>query len=114
MDDAAAGGHDLNFAGVDDSLVAEVVAVLDGAIENVGDDLHLLVRMAGEALAGLDGVVVEDAQGAPVHILRIVIVTEREVPIGCEPAVIGEMALIGFDDLHHGNLRSFHWRDNRC
>ena len=35
--------------------------MLQSAVENVGDDLHVAVRMGREATAGGDAVVVDDA-----------------------------------------------------
>src|SRR5205823_4105086 len=65
VDDALARRHHLHFAGVDEPAVAKIIAVADGAVEHVGHDLHVAVRVGGKATAALDHVVVEDAQLAP-------------------------------------------------
>src|SRR5579859_500095 len=49
VDDAAAGGHPLDVAGGDGAAIADAVAVLDGAGENVGDGLDAAMRVPGEA-----------------------------------------------------------------
>ena len=50
--------------------VAQVVLVRDRAFADVGDDLHVRVRVRREAGLGGDGVVVPDPQRAPAHALR--------------------------------------------
>ena len=49
MHDAAAGGHPLHVAGAERAAVAETVAVLDRAGEDVGDGLDAAMRMPREA-----------------------------------------------------------------
>ena len=56
MDDPAARGHPLDLAGPDDALVAKAVAVLDVPVEDVGDRLDAAVRVPGEALQVVVGV----------------------------------------------------------
>ena len=60
MQDAAAGGHPLHVACAHLTLVAEAVAVLDGAGEHIGDGLDAAVRMPGKAGAVVIGVVVAE------------------------------------------------------
>ena len=57
MDDAAAGGHPLHIAWGDYARVAEAVAVLDRAAQHIGDGLHPAVRMPGEPLHILVGII---------------------------------------------------------
>ena len=45
MDDAAAGGHPLDLAGVDASTVAEAVAVLDRSCQDIGNCFDAPVRV---------------------------------------------------------------------
>ena len=59
--DARPRAHALHLARADHRAVAEAVLVLKRAFENVGDDLHIVVGVAGEAAAGRDAVVVDDA-----------------------------------------------------
>ena len=51
--DPRAGAHPLSEARVEDAAVALGVLVLELAAEHPGDDLHVLVRVGGEAGAGL-------------------------------------------------------------
>ena len=48
-----------------------------------------------------DGIVVPDAQRAPAHPFRIVIVREREMVTGVEPAVVGVAQAVEFADVDH-------------
>jgi len=89
MADAGAGAHDLNVARLGAPLVAQTVLMRDGTFTHIGDDFHVGVRMQRETRARLDGIVVPDAQAAPVHTLRIVIACEGEMVPGVQPAVIG-------------------------
>src|SRR3990167_2431455 len=86
---ASAGAHHLHVAGHGAALVAEIVAVADGAAAHVGDDFHVAVRMGRGAAAGGDLVIVPDPQGTPVHALGGVILGKREVVTGIQPAVLG-------------------------
>src|SRR5262249_9105415 len=56
VDDAAPRRHPLDLAGPDDALVAEAVPVLDVAVEDVGDGLDAPVRVPGEPLPVVVGV----------------------------------------------------------
>src|SRR5688572_16615036 len=48
--DAGAGGHALDVTGANDRSRAHRVLVLEAALEDVGDDLHVAMRMASETL----------------------------------------------------------------
>ena len=49
MHDAAAGGHPLDVARAKTALVAEAVAVIDGARQDIGDRLDAAMRMPRES-----------------------------------------------------------------
>src|SRR6266849_5271773 len=78
----------------DDRAIAHAVLVLEGPLEDPGDDLHVAVAMGAEALTRLDAIVVDDTEGAKPHVLRVVIGGKREGVIRVEPAVV-EMAALG-------------------
>jgi len=59
-----AGAHALHVAHANDGAVAHGVLVLELALEEVGDDLHVAMPVLAEALSGGDAVVVDDAQRA--------------------------------------------------
>ena len=60
MHDAAARGHPLHVAGAEHALVAEAVAVIDLAGQDIGDRLDAAMRMPGEAGLVLVGIVVAE------------------------------------------------------
>lgn len=68
------------------------VPVLQGSIENIGDDLHVLVRVGGESPARGYLVVVDHGQGSEVHVLGIEVPSEGETVIAVEPTQIGVAA----------------------
>ena len=75
--------------------------MLERALEHVGHDLHVAVRVRAEALAGLHAVLVDHAQGAEAHVARVVVVGEREGVAALEPAVAREPALVAAADPDH-------------
>src|ERR1051325_1437535 len=83
--DTGAGRHDLHVAGFGAALVAEAVLVADGAVADIGDDLHVRVRVRREPGAGRGLVVVPDAQRAPAHALGVMVTREGEMMPGVEP-----------------------------
>src|SRR5262245_60544254 len=81
--------HHLNVARLGAALVAEAVLMRDRARADIGDDLHVGMRVRGEAGMGRDLVVVPDAQGPVPHPLGVVIARERAMMLGLEPAMVG-------------------------
>ena len=71
------------------------------AFEHVGDNFHIVVRMHAKAAAGRHAVVVNHAQAAEMHMLRIVVVRERKGEVRIEPAVVGVSAFLGGTDGDH-------------
>ena len=89
MDDAGTGAHHLHVAGLGAALVAQAVLVGDRAFADIGDDLHVTVRVRREAAAGGDLVIVPDPQAAPVLALRVIVVGEGKMMTRVQPAVVG-------------------------
>src|SRR5262245_15614649 len=100
--DPRARAHALHVAGADHRAVAEAVAVLERALEDVGHDLHVAVAVRAEALPGLDAVLVDHAQRAEAHVARVVIVGEGEGVPALEPAVARVPALGALAQPDHG------------
>ena len=94
MDDAAPGAHALDFAGADDAAAAGGILVLERAVHQVGDDLHVAVAMRRKAAAAPDPVLVDDPQGPEAFMRRVVIVAERKGMFGIEPADLGGAAVV--------------------
>src|SRR5690606_12347102 len=101
--DAGAGRHQLHLAGVQARAVAHAVLVLEHALEHVGDVLHVLVAVRAEAAARLHAVLVDHAQDAEAHRVRVVPVGEGEGVPGVEPAVVGVAAVFAALDLDRGH-----------
>src|SRR5438552_13429028 len=99
MQNSAAGGHHLDFAGTDFSLMPGGIRMRKLAVDDVGNDLHVAMRVGVKAAVRGDDVVVEDAQGREVHVVGIVVVAEGKVPVRVQPAVVGVVTVGGFDDV---------------
>ena len=69
--------------------------MLEFAIEDVGKNLHIAMRMAAEAFSRRDYVVVKDAQRAPIEVARILISREAKRVARVQPAMIERRAIGG-------------------
>ena len=92
---AGAGTHVLEVSGFDDGAVAHAVLMLELALDDVGEDFHVGMGVLGEAAAGSDGVVVDDAEVAEAHVVGIEVVGKGKGEAGLEPAVVGLAAISG-------------------
>ena len=72
----------------------------EAALENVADDLHVAMAVGAEALPRLHAIFVDDAKGAEAHVLRVVVVGERERVERLEPAMLGKAPFGATADLH--------------
>jgi len=101
---ATARAHALHVARPDDATargvacstrlpIAHAVLVRQLARDHVAHDLHVTVAVRAEAGAGRDAVFVDDAQVAEAHLLRVVVVGERETVKALQPAVVGIAAV---------------------
>src|SRR5262249_31838879 len=98
---AAARAHTLHVAGTHHRAAADRVLVLQFAIENVTDDLHIAMAVRAEAGAGRDPVLVDDAQWPELDVLRVEVIGEGKRVIRLEPAVVGIAALVTASDVLH-------------
>jgi hypothetical protein len=98
---ARSGTHHLHIAGLGSALVAEAVFVSDGAFADVGDDLHVGVRMGWEAGVGGNLVVVPHPKGAPAHSGRVHVFSEGKVVPGFQPAMICGGELVEWSAFDH-------------
>ena len=85
---AGTGRHSLHVARPDDRAVAHAVFVLQGPVNDVRDDLHVLVRVRTETLRRCNTIFIDDPQRTKAHPFRIVIVRKRKRVPGLEPAMI--------------------------
>src|SRR5262249_10152059 len=93
--------HALYLTGADERTIAEAVAVFERAVEHVGDDLHVAVRVCAEPAAGGDAVVVDDPQVAEAHVRGIVVLPERKRVAAIQPRQRGAPAFVGTTDIDH-------------
>src|SRR5262249_39614261 len=110
---AGAGAHLLHLARLDHGTGSHAVFVFEGALEHVGDDFHVAVRMRWKPVARLDAIFVDHAQAAEPHEARIVIVAERKCVVRIEPAIVDMAALSGRSYLNHYLLTAARGRSVR-
>jgi len=107
MHDAGARGHPLQLARAQDLAVAQAVAMLQFAREDISHDFHVAMRMHAEPLAGSDAILVHDAERTEVVVGRVVIVAKGKGVVGVEPAMV-EMATLGGESRdEHGHAPFF-------
>src|SRR5262249_47670980 len=82
---AGAEAHTLHTARQEHAAVSQAVAMLELAGDDEGDALDVAMRVHRPHGAGDERVVIEHAQRADAHVLRIAIPVEREVPTRAEP-----------------------------
>ena len=105
--DSAAGAHDLDLARSELGMVAQAVAMLNHALQNVGEDLHVSVAVRREAHGGGDDVLIDDPQRPEAHVGRVMVVGEAEAVPRHEPTMVGEAPLGRTPDLdaHPSSVR---------
>src|ERR1700733_15223858 len=96
MVNAGTGAHYLYIAVSDDGHVIHAVLVLQVALQRDGDDLHIIMRVGAEALAGVYRIIVQNPQHAKVHALRVIIICKAKSMVTVKPAVVGMPAGFGF------------------
>ena len=99
--DPAPGADALDVSGFEHGFMPHAIAVLKRAAQDVGDDLHVAVRVRAEAAATGDRVVVDNAQRAEAHPTRLVIVRERKCVVGVQPTVVGVASFVGSSNCQH-------------
>src|SRR5689334_21758635 len=67
----ATGAHALYVTGPDGRSSTRRILVRKRAIEHIADDLHVLMAVRAEALAGSDAIFVDHAQRTELDVLRI-------------------------------------------
>src|SRR5438445_13001578 len=70
--------HTLSITGTNYRAVSHAVLVFERAFKQIGDDLHIAMRMRGKTMAGLHPIFVDDSKGAESHVAGIVILIEGE------------------------------------
>ena len=75
--------------------------MFERSVEDVRQDLHVAVAVGAEPGSGLHAVVVQDPEAAERHVVRVVVVPERERVPAVEPFPVGVSTLPGPPDLNH-------------
>ena len=101
VSNTTAGAHALDIARRDGLDIAHAVLVGQLAGKHIGDNLHVAMGVLAEAGARLDVVFVDDAQIAPAHAGRIVVVGKGKRMFADQPAMVGVAAFGGFDQVQH-------------
>ena len=78
----------------DQSYVVHMLDQAQLARHEVGQDLHVAVRVRAEAARGRDDVLVDHAQRTKTHVRRIVVFAERERVVGGEPPHVEVTAIV--------------------
>jgi hypothetical protein len=78
------------------------VLVLERALEDVGEDLHVAVAVRAEARPGADPVVIDHPERPETHVRRVVVIAERERVPAVEPTPVRAPCLARGSDLNHG------------
>src|SRR5690606_7460112 len=99
---AAAGSHALHVASGNAFAVANAVAVLDDAVEPVGDDFHIAMRVRTETATPHDSVVVDDTQDRNPHAFAVVKLRKRKRVVAVEPIDAGVAATLRCIGDQHG------------
>jgi len=86
--DAGPRAHPLHLARPQDAAASGRVPVGELTLEHPRQDLHVAVSMPSEPFPRLHAILVDDAELAPAHVLRVVVAREREGVPRVEPAVV--------------------------
>ena len=84
--------------------------MLEGAIEDIGDDFHVAVRMCGEPPAWRDTVLIDYAKRSEAHVTGVIVLAERKAVPALKPSEIGFAAIFGFSHRYLHRLFPFSGR----
>src|SRR4029434_4513258 len=72
--DSRSRAHPLHVARSDHRARSCAVFMRHGALQHVGDDFHVAVRVSRESAARINSIFVNDSQSTKAHVLRIVVI----------------------------------------
>jgi hypothetical protein len=102
--DSTAGAYRLYVSGANLTATARIVFVLEHALSDVRDDLHVPMRMHQKAAARGDFIVIPDHETAELRVGWVALVGDSEVVLGLEPAVISTSKRVPGSKLQHFHL----------
>jgi hypothetical protein len=100
--DSGPGRHDLNLSRPDHRTGSDAVLVLERALEDVGNDLHVPVPVGIEPGARLDAIFVDHPQRTKAHVPGIAVIAERKRVPAIQPSEIGPSSFRGGANSDHG------------
>src|SRR6185436_10515028 len=77
--------HALRISASNNRSGAHAVAVFQGSLQNVGDNLHVAMSVRGKAVARLNKVFVYYAKRTKARVFWVVVIAEGETMISIEP-----------------------------
>src|SRR5262245_34133448 len=101
--DSRSGAHPLHVARSDHRARSCAVFMRHGALQHVGDDFHVAVRVSRESAARINSIFVNDSQSTKAHMLRIVVITERKGMTAIEPVPPRFTSFFGRSYFNHFN-----------
>src|SRR4051812_24034042 len=101
MAHALTGRHALYITRLHDRAVTHGISMLERAVEHIGHDLHVPVRVSWKPSAGGHAILVDHTQGAKSHVARIVVIPERKGMPRVQPTVLSVSAIQSFSDRNH-------------
>src|ERR1700680_1681706 len=101
---SGARAHALSIAGANDRPIPHAVLVLESPFQQVGDDLHVTVRMHGKTMASLNPVFVNHAQGTEPLEARVMVLIEGKSEMRVEPAEVASAPLVAASDCDHSGI----------
>ena len=102
----SARAHALHVARSDGRAVAHRVLVRKFALEHVADDLHVTMPVRAEARSRRHPILIDDPQGAELHMLWIEIIRERKRVKRLQPTVVGISPVSAASNIVHKYLLS--------
>src|SRR5260370_21978670 len=105
MADPGSGAHYLDIARNGPTDIADAIFMRDHALADIGDDLHVRMRVVTEACARGDLVVVPDDEGAEGAVCPIAIGRDDEVIARLQPATVTVIERFFGPELQHDHPR---------
>jgi hypothetical protein len=92
--DPGTGAGILHSAALDDFSIPKAVFVNEFPVHAIGDDFNFLVRVHFKSAGRPEGEIIKSHQNSEAGILRILVVSEREMEATHMPAIISEVYLL--------------------
>src|SRR5215831_7127217 len=99
--DACPRAHPLAVTWPNYRAISQAVFVFESAFQQIGDDLHIAMRVRGKSMARLYPVLIDHSQGPVSHEARIVVLIERKAVAGVQPPVISATSFLATANRNH-------------